>query len=182
MSIEVCPYDDAAAMTVFSHLDPGDLMEMTIQRGEMPNSLALFADWRAQQGQAVASFVLKTKNHRRFHDRAFAVIALAHSGFYGVAQAALLAREHAKWRGPIARAAVLIRRRLDSFCGETGIRRIEVRSWSGHPTACNLLSSIGFAKEHTALGFGPDGDDSFDLYSYLPQPHQTNKRGPKCVE
>ena len=176
MKIDARPYDDFAALQVFRHLDRNDLIEAQVVRGAAASHLSLFGDWRAAGAAAIASFVLHVEDHQALADQPFAVLALAHTGQTGVAQAAFLARSHGKFRGPIARAAVLIRQRLPHLCADTGIHRIEARCFNAHPTAPRLLTALGFQHECTMAGFGARGANRFRQYAYLsptiPQPEK----------
>ncbi|RWR32511.1 hypothetical protein D2T31_00570 [Sinirhodobacter populi] len=163
--ITVRPYEDYAAHAVLSRLDPADLLEAEVTRGRATSALELFADWRAMNSARMESWVLVTGA-----GEPFALLGLVHTGQAGVAAAALLARDHRRFRWALAQAAVLIRRRLPEYAAETGVRRVEARAWGGHPTACDLLFSIGFDAEAIMHGFGPDGRDAFVQYAWI-APH-----------
>lgn len=159
--ITLRPFDDLAAHAVLSRLDMADQTEAELMRGATCTGLALFADWRAVQAAHIVSQVAHA------HGQPFAVFALANTGQAGVAQAALLARDHHRWRGPLARLAVLIRLNMPGYAARNGIHRIEARSWVGHPTADRLLSSIGFQQECAMPGFGATGQAWFRQYAWL---------------
>jgi hypothetical protein len=163
--IEVRPYDDLTAMAVLQRLDAHDHMEAELVRGAPASHLALFADWRAMQAFRLASFVAITGPDRGA--RPFAVFALAHTGQAGVASAALLARDHAAFRRPLAEMALRIRTELPATCAASGIRRIEARSWAGHPTAAGLLTALGFEHETDMPGFGLSGTITFRQFAWL---------------
>lgn len=160
--IRVRPFTDLAAMAVFRHLDPSDQLEAELVRGAPAQALGLFADWRAAAAGGVLNLVLETAGATPF-----AVLALGHTGQAGVAQAALLARDHGRFRRPLAEAAVLIRARMPGWCAERGIHRIEARCWAGHPTAAGLLTGIGFAHEADMPGFGADGAVVFRQFAWV---------------
>lgn len=159
--IRLRPYDDQDAFAVLSRLDLNDQAEAELMRGAAATGLQLFAEWRAVQSARIISHVASA------HGQPFAVFALAHTGQAGVAQAALLARDHARWRLPLARLAVLIRGGMPEFATRHGIHRIEARSWAGHPTAHRLLVSLGFDHETDMPGFGLTGRVTFAQYAWL---------------
>lgn len=157
--IELRPYEDLAAHAVLTRLDVADQMEAGLVRGAAAAGLALFADWRSIQGLCVGSVVICAAG------TPFAVACLSHTGQAGVVQAAFLARDHRRFRLPIARAAVAIRAGLPEFCAARGIRRIEARCWADHPTAPDFLYSLGFAPEAVMDGFGASGAVRFVQYA-----------------
>lgn len=159
--IQLRPYEDQAAHAVLSRLDLNDQIEAELMRGAACTGLALFADWRAVQAARIVSHIALSNG------QPFAVFALAHTGQAGVAQAALLARDHARWRIPLARLAVMIRGGMPPFAARHGIHRIEARSWAGHPTAPRLLTSLGFDHECDMPGFGLTGQAIFSQYAWL---------------
>jgi len=165
--ITLAPFDNLGAMAVLSRLDPSDLIEAHLVRGVHADHLTLFADWRGMQAQAVLSLVLKDD---RRGGKPFAVLALSNTGQAGVAQAALLARDHAAhWRA-LATAALMIRAGLPEYCAEWGIYRIEARCWAGHPSAARFLTHCGFAPETDMPGFGPDGTAIFRQFAWITPP------------
>lgn len=161
--IDLRPYSDAQANAVLRRLDAMDHAEASVFRGAQTDTLALFAEWRAAAQASVVSLVFVTSpNHG---STPFAVLNVAHTGAAGVAQAAFLSRNHAAWRGPIARAGVMIRARAPEMCRELGIHRVEARCWSKHRTAQTFLTAIGFQKECAMRGFGRDGQACFEQFS-----------------
>jgi hypothetical protein len=160
--IQLRPYDDLSAMAVLQLLDVADLMEVQLVRGGVTGHLALFAEWRAVEPLRLASFVALTGA-----GTPFAVFGLSHTGQAGVGAAAMLARDHATWRLPLARLAVTIRRALPAYCAERGIHRIEARSWAQHPSASGLLRAMGFGYECAMPGFGPTGQAAFHQYARI---------------
>lgn len=163
--IELAPWDPNAAWSVFHRLDNADWAEAQAMRGGTGSGvLDLFADWRAMQAHACLSLVLKS------HGSPFAVLAVGDTGQSGVAQAALLARNHTRFRLQLAQAGALIRRRLPGFCAELGIHRIEARAWFDHPRAHAFLDLCGFDLEATMHGFGADGREIFCQYAWT-APH-----------
>lgn len=164
--ITLVPFENLAAMSVLSRLDPYDLIEAQLVRGGRADHLDIFADWRAMQAHALLSLVLKDD---RKGGVAFAVLALGGTGQAGVAQAALLARDHARFRRGLAKAALLILAGLPGFCAERGIHRIEARCWSDHPTAARFLTYCGFARETDMPGFGLDGQARFSQFAWTAQ-------------
>lgn len=163
--ITVRPYEDLAAHAVLSRLDPMDFLEAEVTRGRATSALELFADWRAMNPARLASWVLFTGA-----GEPFAVLGLSHTGAAGVAAAAMLARDHVRYRRPLAAAASAMRKGLPDWARETGVRRIEARAWGAHPTACALLARIGFAPEIAMPGFGPAGQDVFVQFAWTRQP------------
>jgi len=161
--IEARPYEDRAAFSVFSMLDPDDHREAELSRGAPATHLALWAEWRSFESLRFLSLVLATG-----HGVPFAVLGLGHTGQSGVAQAAFLSRNHVRFRIPLGRAALLIRHRLPAFCAEADIHRIEARSWAEHPTAGRFLRACGFTLDCAMPGFGPDGRAEFHQYAWTP--------------
>lgn len=163
--IDARAYDDMAAMVVFRDLDAHDLQEASLVRGARVSHLRLFAEWTAVQANAVLSLVLYTAPDRTGWP--FAVLALANTGQAGVAQAALLARNHRRFARSLAEAGVLVRARMPAFCAERGIHRIEARAWSDHPTAPRFLTAMGFRAECAMPGFGASGSHSFVQFAWV---------------
>jgi hypothetical protein len=159
--IELRPYDDLAAMAVLSRLDASDRMEAEVMRGAITNHLALFAEWRSMQPAAVLSLVASVAG------QPFALLMLVNTGQHGVASAALLARDHARYRRPLAQFAAAIRRDMPRYCADRGIHRIEARAWDDHPTASSLLAVLGFKHEANMPGFGPRGTVTFRQFAWL---------------
>jgi RimJ/RimL family protein N-acetyltransferase len=160
--IRICPWEDLAAMAVFSRLDVHDHIEAELVRGAPCTALGLFAEWRMAQAQGPISLIAVTGPA----DRPFAVFALGNTGQAGVAEGGLLASDHARHRMALARLAVAIRQRLPAFAVETGINRIEARTWAGHPTASRLLSGMGFRHEADLPAFGRAGDQTFRQFAW----------------
>jgi hypothetical protein len=161
--IRVHPWEDLAAMAVFSRLDVHDHIEAELVRGAPYTALGLFAEWRTAQAQGPVSLIATTGPS----DRPFAVFALGNTGQAGVAEGALLAADHMRHRMALARLAVVIRQRLPAFCRETGINRIEARCWAAHPTAARLLAGMGFAHEPDLPGFARAGDQTFRQFAWV---------------
>jgi hypothetical protein len=149
-------------MAVFTRLDVHDHIEAEIVRGTAYTAPGLFADWRMAQAQGPLSLIA----HTHPAGRPFAVIALGNTGQAGVAQGALLAADHARHRLDLARLAVAIRQRLPAFAADTGINRIEARTWAGHPTAARLLTGMGFTHEADLPAFGRDGRHLFRQFAW----------------
>lgn len=161
--IAIRPYEDLAAMAVFRRLDVHDQIEAELVRGVSCTALALFADWRAAQAHGPLSVIAVSGPAAR----PFAVLTLGNTGQSGVAEAALLACDHARHRVDLARLAVAIRARMPSWCAERGIRRLEARCWFDHPTASSLLTAIGFDHECDMQGFGGTGTVTFRQFAFL---------------
>jgi hypothetical protein len=166
--IQLRPYDDLSAMAVIQRLDTHDRLEAEIIRGAATTALGLFADWRAMEPLRVASFVVHTTPDRGAHP--FALLGLSNSGQAGVAEAALLARDHRAFRRPLAVLAARLRLKFPDWCRERGIHRIEARCWFQHPTASSLLAAIGFAHEADMLGFGRDGSEIYRQFAWHARP------------
>tara|TARA_R110000764_G_scaffold11553_1_gene34580 strand:+ start:14638 stop:15171 length:534 start_codon:yes stop_codon:yes gene_type:complete len=158
------PYSDSSAMLVLSRLDPMDHIEAEQFRGRHVDRLELFADWRAMNAARVVSLVLCTGSEAA--PIPFAVLGLSLTGQAGVAQAALLARNHVKFRRPLITAGAEIRGRLPAFCEENNIYRIEVRSWGGHPRAARFLTLCGFQHEIEMPGFGGASGTTFHQFAW----------------
>lgn len=161
MALELRPWNDLDALIVFRTLDHHDQAEAEAVRGRSASGVQLWADWRAVEQVRIVSILACAAG------TPFAVLGLSHTGQAGVAEAALLARSHRRFRVPLARLAVLIRRRLPVVAAEAGIHRIEARCASGHPTASRLLQGCGFHLEAIMRGFGADGRLTFRQYAWV---------------
>ncbi|MFN3953225.1 MAG: hypothetical protein ACK4LQ_02150 [Pararhodobacter sp.] len=159
--LEACAYDDLAALAVFRALDPHDLLEAQHIRGASVRYPQLFAEWHGAQAAAVLSLVLKAQG------LPFAVLLVGNTGQAGVAQAAMLARDHARFRPALVAAAREIRTRLPAFCARLGVHRIEVRAWAGHPRAGRFLRLCGFQQEAEMTGFGAVGAERFLQFAWI---------------
>jgi len=163
--IDLRHYEDLAAMAVLQALDPNDRIEAELFRGAATTHLALFADWRAMQPVRVGSWVIHTSADRGA--KPFALLALCNSGQAGVAEAALLARDHRVFRRQLALLAAVIRAEMPAFCARAGIHRIEARCWAGHPSAASLLAALGFTHEADMPGFGPGGAATYRQFAWI---------------
>ena len=166
--IHVRPYDSQSAYAVLARLDLSDHIEAELIRGAPVVGLDLFADWRSMRGAWVAGHVFCTR-----WQHPFAVGAIVNTGQAGVAQAALLARDHAAFRRPLAVLARRLARALPELCAARGIHRIEARCWAQHPTAPRFLSHIGFRHEADMPGFGADGRAVFSQFALTVPPEET---------
>lgn len=160
--ITLRPYDDFAAMDVIRNLDPADQLEAEATRGARASHLAIWADWRAMQGALVASWVVETAA-----GTPFALVGLGNTGQGGVAQAAMLARDHHRFRRELVAVARSIRNSMPGFCDDLGIHRIEARAWAAHPRASTFLSLVGFHPETDMPGFGPGGTETFRQFAWV---------------
>lgn len=160
--IQLRPFDDFAAMEVIRHLDPYDQLEAEATRGARSSHLAIWADWRAIEGARVASWVV-----HRDSGLPVAVVALANTGQAGVAQAAMLARDHRRFRRELVAVARAIRTDMPGFCNKLGIHRIEARAWAAHPRASAFLRLVGFHHETDMPGFGPGGTETFRQFAWV---------------
>jgi hypothetical protein len=161
--IALGPYSDDHAMAVLSRLDPWDWAEAEATRGAPVTHLQLFAEWRAMQAARVASWVVFDHETRTCP---FALLALAHTGQRGVAGAALLARDHRRFRRPLVELARRVRDGIAGYCAEAGIHRIEARAWAGHPRASAFLALTGFTHECDMPGFGRAGEETFRQFAW----------------
>lgn len=161
--IEAVPFDNLSAMAVLSRLDANDLVEARLTRGGADH-LDIFADWRAVDKMSLLSLVLKDS---RRGGEPFAVLILCPTGQAGVAQAAMLARNHLIFRRPLAEAALRIRRDMAPFCAQWGVNRVEARCMRDHPTAAAFLRGCGFRREADLPGFGLGGRDVFVQFAWL---------------
>lgn len=160
--ITVRPYSAEPAFRVFQHLDDWDFAEAEAMQGAGADRLTLFAEWHALQGAFFASWVFSSNRA----GLPFAVCGAAHAGMGGVASAAFLARSHDVYRREIAAAALWLREAMGGVAAMHGIRRIEARSLAAHPTAGRFLTHLGFRHEARMPGFGPAGDQDFNLYAW----------------
>lgn len=164
--IQVRPFQALSAMVVFRQLDTSDHLEAELVRGAPALALELFGDWWAVRGNCILNLVVQTPAATPF-----ALLALANTGQAGVAQAALLARDHARFRRPLAELGAAIREQMPVWCAERGVHRVEARAWTDHPSACKFLSQIGFRAECDMPGFGPSGAVTFRQFAWLaPRP------------
>lgn len=159
--ISARPYDDMAAFAVLRDLDAFDQLEAEAVRGARATHLAIFAEWRGMEPHRVASWVVQTAA-----GTPFAVVALANTGQAGVAGAAMLARDHARYRRELVQLARAIRTRMPSFAAQAGIHRIEARAWADHPRASQFLTMVGFRHEADMPGFGCDGHEMFRQFAW----------------
>lgn len=168
--IEIGAYADTPAMEVFRNLDPSDWAEAQLVRGVTTDHLTLWCDWRAAQAGAVLSMLMRST---RLGGRPFAVMALAHTGVAGVAQAAMLARSHARYAPELAAVARRVRRKMPGFCRDAGINRVEARCWADHPSAAQFLRICGFSLEATLAGFGGASPVHFHQFAWTQErtPH-----------
>lgn len=176
--IEARPFEDLAAWSIFQRLDPHDHLEAELIRGAPATPVALFCDWRAALAIHCVSLIAHTDARRGATP--FAVFALANTGQAGVAQAALLARDHGRFRLPMAALAGRLRVQMPRYAADLGIRRIEARSWADHPTASVFLRRLGFAHECDMPGFGAGGTVTFRQFAWTAPtvcaPHHTPER------
>lgn len=171
MSLTLVPWNNMTGMSVLKSLDPHDRVEVQLIRGHVADHLDIFSDWRNMQASAVLSLILKSGVAG---GRAFAVLALGDTGQAGVAQAALLARDHKRHARALARAALTIRAAMPEFCTARGIHRVEARSWQDHPTAGRFLRACGFHFETAMPGFGGDGRTVFHQFAWTTPAIQPN--------
>lgn len=161
--ISARPYDDQAAMIVLSRLDPHDVMEAEAVRGEAVTHLSLFADWRAMEAARLASWVIYSGANQPF-----ALLALCHTGQRGVAAAALLARDHRRFRRELVQLARQVREAMPVMAADWNVTRIEARAWARHPRAAAFLKLVGFSHETDMPGFGRDGTETFRQFAWTP--------------
>lgn len=163
-AVTLHPYHLVSAAEVFRDLDPCDQTEADVALGYRiaPDAMAqLWSDLAIHTlYQAVAAW----------QGQAFAVFSLSSAGMAGNASAALMARDHRRFRRPLAELALRIRAEMPGFALGLGVNRIEARSWAPHPTAGRLLSALGFAQECDLPGLGADGRHTFRQWAWL-APH-----------
>lgn len=174
--IHARPYDDLAALSVFQFLDADDRLEAELVRGRGMAAVALWAEWRAVVPLHALSIVAHVSDAPG--STAFAVLALGNTGQAGVAQAALVARDHRRYRRSLAALARAIRDQMPAFCQERGIHRVEARAWAGHPRASGFLEAVGFHLEAELPGFGADGAATFRQYAWLSTQPTEKEFGP----
>ncbi len=164
--IRVSDWDDEAAFEILADLDVADDLEMTLFRGdgEAALPLVLFADWRAANAGRALSVVAWTGPVGQ--PRPFALLGVMPTGAAGVFQAALLARDHRRFRSGIVQLVRMMRERLPDVAERQGIRRLECRSWADHPRAGRLLRALGFEREARLAGFG-GGSLTFDQWAWI---------------
>lgn len=167
MTIRTVPYEHLAAKAVFSQLDSNDLLEAQMVRGAHVDHLILFADWHNMQRNCLLSLVVTTAEAQG--SVPFALLALGHTGQCGVAQAALVARDHKRFRRQLAHAALAIAGEMPALAVNAGIGRIEARAWSQHPTASTFLRAVGFHHECDMPGFGSTGTVVFRQFAWTDQ-------------
>jgi len=154
-------FHQVAAAEVFRDLDPWDQAESEVALGQKipPERMAeLWGDMGDMTlYQAVAAW----------QGQAFAIFSLSFAGMVGNASAALMARDHRRFRRPLAQLALRIRAELPGCAYDLGITRIEARSWAPHPTAGGLLAALDFHHECDVAGLGPDGRSIFRQWAWL---------------
>jgi hypothetical protein len=158
--ISLGAYDPAAALIVFRDLDPCDLMEAQVMRGSAAHFAKLMAEWDAVQASAPLSLILKQGGIP------FGVLLVGNTGQAGVGQAALLARNHRRFRRGLWAAGRAIAQDMPAWCDDRGVHRIEARAWSGHPRAGVFLRLCGFRLEVAMPGFGATGAETFHQYAW----------------
>lgn len=156
-------YTEHAAMAVLSNLDPHDLIEAQLVRGQASTHLAIFAEWHSVQPHSVLSLVLRDEAQG---NRPFAVVAMSNTGQAGVAQAALLARDHLRFRRALVATCRRIRTDLPEICSNLGIHRVEARTNADHPRASQFLVASGFTFEADMPGFGASGRATFRQFAW----------------
>lgn len=158
--IDVAGWDDEEAFAVLSDLDPHDALECMVDDGTATalGRFAIFRDAMARGGEVAVV---------RSRGEPFAVLALVPIAA-GVAGAGLLARDHRRWRRPLAVLAARIRRQLAEAAasGRGAYRRVEARTWADHPTGARLLEACGFRHECDLRGYG-QGHATFRQYAWV---------------
>lgn len=162
--IQLRPYDNLSAQAILTRLDPADLAEAALLRGGEVDGLDLFADWRASAAFWIGSRVAVTAPARG--SRPFAVVAVTRASAPGIAHAALLARDHGRFRRELVMLARKLAADMPAWAAHHDLTRIEARSWAGHPRAAALLSAVGFRAECIMPGFGPDGREELIQWAW----------------
>lgn len=164
MTVQLRPYDNLSAHAVLTRLDPADRAEAALIRGGEADGLDLFADWRAGAAFWIGSRVAVSSPVRGAVP--FAVVAVTRAIAPGIAHAALLARDHGRFRRDLVELARLLAAELPGWAARERLTRIEARSWAGHPRAAGLLMAVGFCAECVMPGFGPAGRDSLIQWAW----------------
>lgn len=166
------PFNPADALSVFSDLDENDMLEAQLTRGDAADPYDLLAGWMALEAQGAVCFIGDID--LPYEGPPIAVLALAPGSTPGLGHAAMLARDHKKWKRALVPLVRIIRDRLPAVAATMGFHRIEARSWAGHPTAATLLRATGFELEARMTGFGQSGEINFNQWAwhadYIPRP------------
>jgi len=163
-AVTLHPFHHVAATEVFRGLDPWDEAEAEVALGvalppeRMAEAWGQLADLSFYQ--AIAAW----------RGQPFAVFSLSSAGMAGNASAALMARDHRRFRRPLAELALRIRAEMPGFAASLNINRIEARSWAPHPSAPRILKALGFVPECDVPGLGADGLSTFRQWAWL-APH-----------
>ena len=165
MEVATGPWNDADAAKVFTALDPMDQLECENALATSVDGWRLLADWGGNPALRASGRVAYQVH--ALGRRPFAVCGFAPAGWGNVATVALLARSHTKFATALARLGVQIRNQLPLLAYESGFRRLEARTWSGHPTGAQFLELIGFHHEADMEGFGPIGSETFRQYAMI---------------
>ncbi|SFI60522.1 hypothetical protein [Albimonas pacifica] len=161
--LSLTPLQPRAALEILGDLDACDRREAALALGGACDAEDLLRGFLHRQQQGAHVFV--AWSHRPEGGAApLAVLGVDELLARGVGSAALLARPHRRWAGPLRALAYALRQDLPLWARATGFHRLEARSWAEHPTAGRLLRGIGFRHELRMRGFaGAAGD--FDLYA-----------------
>lgn len=154
MTLLLADWDDRAVLEVLQDLDNRDWLELVAAKGRAASAFDLWAEWRQLRGLGAVRVA-------RWDAVPFAVLGVINAGSLGVGQAALVARDHRRWRRGLVLLARLMRSELVAFAAAQDLWRIECRSWVGHPSAASLLAHLGFRLEAELAGFHPRGQGVF---------------------
>lgn len=176
LSLTAFADDHAAAAQVLADLDPADRREAELCGVPPGDNFAVHAlvGWR--EGVRLGATALVAWSHVPGGGaEPFALIGASPARAGGVVDVGLLARDHLRFRRPLARLVLLLREKLPEWAKSREIIRLEARSMFGHPTAPMVLGNVGFAQDTVLPHYGVGGA-KFTQWSMLidlprPQPH-----------
>jgi len=155
------PFHPVAATEIFRDLDGWDRAEAEVTLGFDLGPEDMAAYWQGLDGFALYHAVASTGG------QPFAVVSLSSAGMAGCGQAALMARDHRRFRRPLASLALRVRAELPALARRLNLTRIEARSWAAHPTAPRILRALDFTHECDLAGLGPDGRSLFRQWAWV---------------
>lgn len=149
--LSLAPFAPRAALRVIEDLDALDRVE--IQLGGIDPTPDEILRQFVIQSAGGAHFQIAYAHAPEGGATPFAIIGVAEALAVGTGSVALIARDHRAWARPLRRLAAGLRADLPTAMCRSGLRRLEARCWSAHPTAPRLLRAIGFAFETELRGF-----------------------------
>lgn len=150
--ISLAEFEPIAALRVIEDLDPIDRLEVHLG-GVTPSAGEILRQFVIQQAGG-AHLQIAYAHRPEGGAEPFAILGVAEVLASGTGSAALIARVHGQWAGPLRRLCLGLRADFPRAMAIAGFRRVEARCWSGHPTAAHLLRGIGFEFETELHGFG----------------------------